>query len=71
MTPDGHPIVEETVPGLVNAIGFSGHGLMYAPAVGRVVAELAIDGEAETVDVSALTAERFDGENPLGERTAF
>ncbi|WP_247730724.1 NAD(P)/FAD-dependent oxidoreductase [Halovivax limisalsi] len=71
MTPDGHPIIEETVPGLVNAVGFSGHGLMHAPAVGTVVAELILDGAAETVDVSALTADRFDGSNPLAERTVF
>lgn len=71
MTPDGHPILEETVPGLVNAVGFSGHGLMHAPAVGTVVSELALDKTAETVDVSALTADRFDGRNPLTERTVF
>jgi sarcosine oxidase subunit beta len=71
MTPDGHPVLEETVPGLVNAVGFSGHGLMHAPAVGAVVSELALDGAAETVDVSALTADRFDGQNPLAERTVF
>ena len=71
MTPDGHPILEETVPGLVNAVGFSGHGLMHAPAVGVVVAELALEGAAESVDVSTLTADRFDGRNPLAERTVF
>ncbi|MCD2204597.1 NAD(P)/FAD-dependent oxidoreductase [Halobacterium sp. KA-6] len=71
MTPDGHPILEESIPGLVNAVGFSGHGLMHAPAVGAVVAELTLDGTAETVDVSVLTADRFDGQNPLAEHTVF
>jgi sarcosine oxidase subunit beta len=71
MTPDGHPVIEETIPGFVNAVGFSGHGLMQAPATGQVVAELALDGDAETVDVSALTADRFERGELLGERTVF
>jgi sarcosine oxidase subunit beta len=71
MTPDGHPVIEETIPGLVNAVGFSGHGLMHAPATGQVVAELVLDGEPKTVDVSALTADRFEAGRLLGEDTVF
>ena len=35
MTPDAHPIVGEVADGLYAACGFSGHGFMQAPAVGR------------------------------------
>lgn len=69
MTPDGHPIVDETRPGLV--VGFSGHGLMHAPAVGTTVAELVLNGATSTVDVSDLTADRFGDGNLLAERTVF
>ena len=39
MTPDAHPIVGEVADGLYAACGFSGHGFMQAPAVGRIVAD--------------------------------
>jgi len=69
VTPDHHPVLEETVPGLVTAAGFSGHGFQHAPATGRIVAELCLDGEASLVDVDALASDRFrDGDSPLVER---
>ncbi|QKY19554.1 FAD-binding oxidoreductase [Halolamina sp. CBA1230] len=68
VTPDHHPIVEESVPGFVQAVGFSGHGFQHAPATGRVVAELVLDGEASTVDVSDLASDRFEGDDLLHER---
>jgi sarcosine oxidase subunit beta len=71
MTPDQHPIVEETIPGFVNAVGFSGHGFMQSPATGQVVAELVLDGTASTVDVSALTAGRFERGDTLTEGTVI
>ena len=60
VTPDHHPIIEETRPGFVNAVGFSGHGFMQSPATGQVVSELVLDGEPRTVDVSPLRADRFE-----------
>ncbi|MEF8851498.1 MAG: FAD-dependent oxidoreductase [Haloarculaceae archaeon] len=60
VTPDHHPIIEETRPGFVNAVGFSGHGFMQAPATGQLVAELVFAGEPSLVDVSALAADRFE-----------
>jgi len=60
VTPDHHPIIDETVPGFVNAVGFSGHGFQHAPATAGVVSELLLDGGPETVDVSRLTADRFE-----------
>ncbi|MFC7155428.1 NAD(P)/FAD-dependent oxidoreductase [Halomarina halobia] len=68
VTPDHHPIVEETLPGLVSAVGFSGHGFQHAPATGRIVAELALDGEASLVDVSALGSDRFERAELIEER---
>jgi len=69
VTPDHHPVLEETVPGLVTAAGFSGHGFQHAPATGRIVAELCLDGDASLVDVDALASDRFrDGDSPLLER---
>jgi len=71
VTPDHHPIIEETLPGFVNAVGFSGHGFMQSPATGQVVSELILDGEATTVDVSALDAGRFERGEQLHEGTVI
>lgn len=68
VTPDHHPIIEESQPGFVQAIGFSGHGFQHAPATGQVVAELLVDGESSTVDISPLSSDRFDGGELLHER---
>ncbi|MFC7045266.1 NAD(P)/FAD-dependent oxidoreductase [Halobacteriaceae archaeon GCM10025711] len=68
VTPDHHPVVEETVPGFVNAVGFSGHGYQHAPATGQVVAELVFDGAASTVDVSRLSSARFERGDLIAER---
>jgi glycine/D-amino acid oxidase-like deaminating enzyme len=59
-TPDKHPIIGPiaSVPGFISAAGFSGHGLMHAPAAGEAVAELIADGRT-TLDITALSFERF------------
>ena len=61
MTPDHNALVGEhpDLPGFVVAAGFSGHGLMMAPATGLAVAELIADGRATTFDVSPLAPDRF------------
>lgn len=71
VTSDHHPIIEETVPGFVNAVGFSGHGFMQAPATGQIVAEIIADGTPSLVDVSDLTADRFDRDVHLKEGTVI
>lgn len=60
VTPDHHPVIEESLPGFVTAAGFSGHGFQHAPATGRVVAELILDGESNVIDVSMLDSGRFE-----------
>jgi sarcosine oxidase, subunit beta len=61
ISPDGHAIVGAApgVPNLVLANGASGHGVMHAPAIGQLVAEIVLDGAASALDVSALAPERF------------
>ena len=53
MTPDAHPIVGEVADGLYAACGFSGHGFMQAPAVGRIVADELL-GEDPGFDLDAV-----------------
>jgi sarcosine oxidase subunit beta len=62
MTPDRHPIIGEApgVSGFYLANGFSGHGFQHAPVVGKLIAELVVQGTATTVDVSGLGLERFE-----------
>ncbi|WP_247000433.1 NAD(P)/FAD-dependent oxidoreductase [Halosolutus gelatinilyticus] len=60
VTPDDNAIVEETVPGFITAAGFSGHGFQHAPATGRIVAELVVDGSASLVDIDPLSSDRFE-----------
>ena len=60
MTPDRHPVVGRgSVDGLWIAAGFSGHGFQQGPIVGKLLAEMIVDGAARTVDVTALALERF------------
>ena len=58
MTPDAHPIVGEVGDGVYAACGFSGHGFMQSPAVGRALAELIVEGES-SVDLSPYRLDRF------------
>jgi sarcosine oxidase subunit beta len=60
MTPDRHPIIGPApVEGLWLANGFSGHGFQHAPVVGKLLAEMIVEGAARTVDVSSLGLDRF------------
>ncbi len=47
------------VDGLWFACGFSGHGVMHAPAAGRGIAELVGGGRYETIDLSPFSFERI------------
>lgn len=50
---------------LVN--GFSGHGLQQAPAVGRAISELVLDGRFTSLDLSVLGPERILENRPVRE----
>lgn len=62
ITPDHQPIVGRmpSADGWLNACGFSGHGIMQAAAIARVIAQEALD-EPPFIDISPLRHERFDG----------
>jgi len=49
------------------ACGFSGHGLMHAPAVGRALAELIVKGRFETIDLSRMGYQRVVDNAPYPE----
>jgi sarcosine oxidase subunit beta len=61
VTPDHHAVLGAVpgIPGFLLANGFSGHGVMHSPAAGRAIAELIVRGRSESVDISALSIERF------------
>jgi sarcosine oxidase, subunit beta len=63
MTPDRHAVIGEApgVAGFHLANGFSGHGFQHAPIVGKLLAELIVEGATRTVDISSLGLERFSG----------
>lgn len=58
---DGVPVISpvDVVPGLILACGFTGHGFGSAPAVGLILAQMAMEEET-VVDMSALRYDRFD-----------
>lgn len=60
-TPDFHPIIGEApeLKGFFLANGLSGHGFMHAPATGRIVADLILNGRTELIDISLLHPDRF------------
>ena len=61
MTPDHHPILGEVpeVPGFFLANGFSGHGVMHAPATGKILSDLILTGKTDLIDPSLLDLARF------------
>ena len=67
MTPDAHPIVGRVGDGVYAACGFSGHGFMQSPAVGRALAEEIVRGES-SLDLSPYALERFEAGAAFPER---
>jgi sarcosine oxidase, subunit beta len=70
-TPDRHPVIDQLADGLFAALGFSGTGLMHAPAAGQLAAELIVDGVIRSVDSELLSVGRFRGERGPAEATGF
>jgi sarcosine oxidase subunit beta len=71
MTPDHHPILGPvpSVPDFFLANGFSGHGVMHAPATGKILADLILAGKTDLIDASLLDFARF-AEGRMIEETA-
>jgi glycine/D-amino acid oxidase-like deaminating enzyme len=54
VTPDYNPVISRApLDGLVIAAGFSGHGFKIAPAVGRLVADIVVDGHSSDSRIPA------------------
>jgi glycine/D-amino acid oxidase-like deaminating enzyme len=68
---DGNVIIGPGAGGLDNfylLAGFSGHGLMHAPACGRAMAELLVTGGYQTIDLSRFGWQRLLDGTPLREQ---
>jgi glycine/D-amino acid oxidase-like deaminating enzyme len=68
---DGNPVIgpwRERLPNLHTVAGFSGHGMMHAPAAGRAIAELIVHGRFQTLDLSRLGYERVLAHAPYAEQ---
>ena len=62
MSPDHHGIIGEfeELPGFYAANGFSGHGVMHAPATGKIIADLITSRSTKVIDnPSVLSPARF------------
>ncbi len=61
VTPDDNPLLGHMPDrdGFIVAAGFSGHGFMQGPAIGLAIAELVVDGQTTTIDLSAFRPSRF------------
>jgi glycine/D-amino acid oxidase-like deaminating enzyme len=69
---DGNMILDRWSSELDNyyfATGFSGHGLMHAPAVGRALAELILYKSFQTIDLTRMGLERILTGTPYAELT--
>lgn len=69
VSPDHHAVLGSVpgAPGFYLANGFSGHGVMHAPATGRCMAELLLHGKSSSVDISQLGIERFKNDSLIHE----
>jgi FAD-dependent oxidoreductase domain-containing protein 1 len=68
---DGNPVIgawNKRLPNLYTASGFSGHGMMHAPAAGRAIAELIVHRAFKTIDLTRLGYERVEANEPYPEQ---
>ena len=68
---DGNPIIGNWQGRLDNfhvCAGFSGHGMMHAPAAGRAIAERIVFGEDRSIDLARLGYARVLSNEPYAER---
>lgn len=61
LTPDRQPIygAVDNVEGFYMAVGYSGHGFMFAPMTGLLMSEIIL-GEETSIDISSLDLGRFE-----------
>ncbi|MFM0562189.1 NAD(P)/FAD-dependent oxidoreductase [Paraburkholderia sediminicola] len=67
---DGNPVIgawNSRLENLFTVAGFSGHGMMHAPAAGRGIAELIVHGAYQTIDLTRLGYERVETNTPYRE----
>lgn len=67
---DGNPVIGAWNNGLANlytVAGFSGHGMMHAPAAGRGIAELIVGGRYRSLDLTRLGYARIEASQPYAE----
>lgn len=70
-TPDHCAIIGKVpeVDGLILACGFSGHGFMHSPAVGRLISQLITSGSSASTELTPLSIERFEKRFGLEEKS--
>ncbi len=70
-TPDGKPFCGRLpdIDGLYHCAGFCGHGIVQSPAIGKIMAELIVDG-ATTYDIAEIEADRMYEMAELTDRAA-
>lgn len=67
---DGNPLIgswNDSLPNLYTVAGFSGHGMMHAPAAGRAMAELILQGAYQTIDLRKFGYQRITALLPYSE----
>lgn len=68
---DGNAIIgnwASKLPNFYVIAGCSGHGLQHAPAAGRAISELILDGRLESLDISRLSYQRVIDDKPYAEK---
>ena len=64
---DGNMIIGKYSPyhdNIITACGFSGHGIMHAPAVGRALSELTLTGRYQSLDLKRMEITRVHENEP-------
>lgn len=67
VTPDWHPIMDAVpgIEGLYLCAGSSGHGFKLAPAVGKMMAKLVLDGKQPADDINLFAFDRYEQDQPV------
>jgi glycine/D-amino acid oxidase-like deaminating enzyme len=61
----------DEISNLLFATGFSGHGVMHAPATGRAIAEHILHGGYQTLDLASLGYSRIRSRTPMHEAIVY